>query len=964
MDNDEQLMFDDLQKNQEVNQEINQEVNEPDEYEYDDEVIREKIQIIDSILEKLRYYVENSIDNIPSIPEHLSKLNPSIPIMENYIDIIKQFLQKLHLGVLKLFLNKIDYTNKGHSVFHKEPYGWHILCTAFITYNYTQTTKGFLMGFSHDIGKFACGDFTFLHGQIGVHMLSGIIEDEVIETLIDQHMCVCTHNPIDAGDISHETFHILRESLIKKDSTNEETFDTYYHALILGDRVGKICDETETDDYYSSALDIAKQIADVSIENIKENVPSMKANVICILMIGTPGTGKSTASEKLKEIYENNGYIVKIIERDRAYYERAIQSKLISDSISYEEYVIGPHYKQHYEKLQAEGLVQKQFTSEINETFESPTDIVILDTCMNLNINLVQDMLGGVAISDNTIFLGWIGFPQHQLGRGISLKLDEDKQISWPNIIRDKSGKDKDASFYRGLNEIAKDKRKNLCTKNNKPYDCRAYPIMISGMIQNIYNVSTYIRDKYIRTIYEFIHPSELTLSKFLSLPSPIDIKKYENKDIDIYRLTYEDGRQRPVKINNEYGETKVVINYRGEYLLNIKGDETMHILRRSFPIFPELRQEKTFEASHGDAYDRYNNMNDNLVVYAQPKSDGSLNVITVIKRGSIQEQALDILYNNPNLIKENNKWTRIYYEDYILAVGSKSSILLGTENAPSFLDTIITSYENLDKFTEYCIDLIRGIEFEDTISILFENIPDSTIVNEKERASLLTVKYPKASMDYLGIMSEKLILPEEKEKINGDIKDWFMGKIDEALRGENEHLEGYVLSFVNEETGVIKQIKLKFPWFYIAHKPNVYREAANKILEDDMYKFIKGKLLMQYHDAVFVKDLDKKQASLNEDLNEAVIKLIEIYKDLNDKFDIFNPSNRATKYNTISKYKTDNIGEIQPIINKINEILSSLSSKDKKYNKYEFLNITKINNLAVMLNSDLMIKYVKGERI
>ena len=882
--------------------------------------------ISDLILNTLKSYNDD-------ISLHL--LKHDIKCMSNYEDVLRTFFTTLPLDVLNLMLTKIDYINPTHLKYHQEPYGWHLLCVGHITYHYLKSDEGFLLGFCHDMGKFALGENTFLHGQISVHMSENGIKCPIIKLLIDQHMSVCTHCHQSTDDISYEIWNIIRKTLPISDV---DKFDKYYKALVIADSLGKkkyndtdtnalndtnIVNDTNNLNTLSEMETFSnKSLNNIVLFNTHNPISNLQTNTsrIILLMIGTPGTGKSYSSKIIKDQYESNGKSVKIIERDIAFYRQALADGLI-ENISYDEFIYGGIYKIHYETLKKK--VQTIFEDEIVETFDEKYDIIIIDSCITLNLNKVNDMLSGVSLSPNDVILGYIGFPQIQLGRSGSSKLNDDNQVRWPLV---------DQHFYRGKNEIKMDDR----SKNNiQPVFISAIPSLLVSVGLNIlstYNpCNTFIHTHPVQLSYEVLmnNTSPFGTSRTITRDNPIIFKiyKFNEQDsnisnLEVLRLTYNDGQQRPVIIDD-----KVVTDYRGEYLIYV--NNKLYKLRRSFPIFPESRQENIYKYSHSFAYDRVNNKNNNVSVYAQPKYDGSLNVICIVRKNTIQSLAMKYMSST---LSENNKWT--YYTDhplYDVAIGSKTALFIGSDNCECMIVPIIDAYGSISAFVNANIEYIDDI-WNDTISTMWENVPCSIDKEEVGRVRLLTIHSSKSHMYYLGNISQNgIVLSKDNSiKIEEDINEWFQNEIKKAYNGENMNLEGYVLTFIDNHSSRSVQIKYKFPWYYTAHKPIMYINEARNILTNPLYDNIRKYLIFSY-----------TPTKINNE-KELIADLYNMYKNL------------------YSSCENKSMKDIVPIVDtyiatnsiQIDKLLGYINRTTKK--KYAFRNYLRLHKLFPMTIDDL----------
>jgi len=148
--------------------------------------------------------------------------------------------------------------------------------------------------------------------------------------------------------------------------------------------------------------------------------------------------------------------------------------------------------------------------------------------------------------------------------------------------------------------------------------------------------------------------------------------------------------------------------------------------------------------------------------------------------------------------LSEDNKWAYIVLDDYTVMIGTKSNIIIGTEKdlADCFFKTLINDYKTIENFIASCINRIKDISWNDTISLLYENIPEFHEIDRFNKTKInrltsLTVCYTKSSMEFLGLTyDDKLILADDAVEITGNIEEWFLGETEKALSGLNKHLE------------------------------------------------------------------------------------------------------------------------------------------------------------------------------
>ncbi len=796
-----------------------------------------------------KFYDTSTITDKHSLPSVKDALN-ILGIPEINLDfhaIISDIIANIPEKCFDTFLSTLTYVNKSHLTYHHEPYGYHALfcglVTAHICEKYGGSPEiGFRLGFLHDIGKPFCESkhgMTFGHGQVGVHLanlLFGNIDDEtktVLLFLIDQHMCVCTHH-LETHTLCYEVL----SSMMNNFTANQKfVFNIYYKALVIGDRTGVISNRNMT--IYDAHI-----IASYSLNGINKckTIPKLSGSII-LIMHGTPGCGKSYAAKQFIQLLNNYGLSVGIAERDWVFWMMARRQKLIDYSITFEQYIEEPiivdtkiitRYKQFYPILRKS--ISDSYRAVI-EDFREKYDVVIIDSCISLDTNLLSTMV----LPQDSIFV-WNGFPQHMLGRSGSLKIDE--QVTYPM--------DHINSFYRSLIEGASN---NL---NFRPLVCSAMINELSCLIGRMWTARP------IKTMTKIIHPvyylnNNKTLND-LKNETPyliIDtVKLYADSNYDVVRLGYRDGTQ------NGNGP---ILHFRGETIIQDKTTLKWHPLRVSLPVTPETGQFRRFN-SHASVYKYLVGLKSYLKgeftephhipeetkfnkCFILPKVDGSLLTAWCVKKNSPQ----GIYISNKKDIAGNYL---IEVDDCYICIGSKSTLFLSQtqEFEIHFYNSINSTFKSIPEFAKKVKSYLDTLEWSETASVIFEVVPEHPY-------SGLTVDYGRAFTIHLSTViyhnsNTQIILPDLTSRkyfesvsyveidCNADtIAKYYAEKMEDALDGKIEDLEGFMVAFTSDD-GDLLYVKLKFPWYYAAHKPDTNFQTAEELSFNPKYDKIRDKLV------------------------------------------------------------------------------------------------------------------------
>ena len=842
---------------------------------------------------------------IPSVESHLQLLGCTNFYVGWERTIQESVLDRLPGPYVKQkFLETLGHVNKAHLAYHQEPYGWHALCCGLICSHYSgvygvSPKVAFLLGFLHDIGKpftETRSGKTYMHGQIGVHLAEGLFADldaelqQVLLFLIDQHMCVCTHTPEERRHICFATLQTMIASYSEK---QRKLYGGYYRCLVYGDRLGAWRPDIHLD------MEKVKHIESSTVQNIlhgKPLSPPVGSGNMYLVMHGAPGCGKSTMAARFTEALTAAGLTVGLAERDQAYWIVARKQKLVPLDVSFEDFVEktvdlgweeGPntYYKHAYPHIKAQ--IAEHYRNIVLDAAEK-YDVVILDSCVSLNPKVLGDFIG----QEDNMYV-WTGFPQHLLGRKGSYKVEE--QSFYPL--------DQETAYYRSAVEIYKEP------------ESAPTPLVASSCFQELYNLvvaSWRVKlERGVEHVGEQVYPSVAInaggLAEFKRRNPMVvvdeGLKFYKHPSYSVIRLSYYDGKQ------HGNGST---LHYRGEHLI-AGGDmgqaegRLFKPLRVSLPVTPETSQLRKFQ-SHAELYGfveplkkylacefteprtrvdpaavRYNRC------FVLPKVDGSLMNVSAVKADSIQGDYIRYL-------KERHDVGEFYkeIEGVIYYVGSKSCLFATQASTvvEPFKAAVVASYGSFDTFYERVHEHLRTVAWEEAASVVFEAVPEhpywglTVDYGRSFVAHLATVYYKggevKIELPNSGSAASLHAPPVEEIPCSAEALDtYYSKKMEEALQGSVEDLEGFMLAFT-EPAGGLLYMKLKFPWYYAAHKPDIHFQEAERLYVDPRYARIKDRLFgLQV--AVHAAELKKNPGLVFDEYAGLLIQCVDKFKKAGD---------------------------------------------------------------------------------
>jgi hypothetical protein len=346
-------------------------------------------------------------------------------------------------------------------------------------------------------------------------------------------------------------------------------------------------------------------------------------------------------------------------------------------------------------------------------------------------------------------------------------------------------------------------------------------------------------------------------LQKDISYPSvyinanSLDVFKEKNPSVvveclphtsyNVIRLSYYDGKQ------NGNGTT---LAYRGEHLICDPADGMWKPLRMSLPVAPETGQLRKFN-SHAALYEFVKPLQKYLKgefsepasisesaapqynrCFVAPKVDGSLMNVSAVKKNSPQGAYIAYLKNRDSI---EDFYCEI--DDNIYYVGSKSCLFATQASSivEPFKESIRESYGSFQKFYRLVHEHLADIPWTEAATAVFEAVPThpySGLTVDYGRtfvAHLATVYYKdgeaviRLAQDQAQDQAPLHSNPVEEIPCSAEaIEAYYCAKMTQALEGSIEDLEGFMLAFT-EPGGKLLYMKLKFHWYYAAHKPDIH---------------------------------------------------------------------------------------------------------------------------------------------
>lgn len=753
--------------------------------------------------------------------------------------------------------------------FHKEPLLEHLFecgkkCKAISNLFGIDPDIAFWVGFLHDIGKpFAknCVNakkqklvFTG-HAQLGSRLVNMLFKNKIPQKYmgslvwsIDNHMCCCSHqaqfNTINnfkdllIVSIPNLKYHELSINMIcmlfAADNLSRKTDEIINHDLVVKHSI-QLRDELI---YYVKNTTFSNMV--VSIFN-KRQITNEK---IIVINYGLSGSGKSATSKYINDKLSNK-YKIAHIERDSCYYE-------IANSLGY-RVLENTNYMDIYNFVKDKddcGKVQNLWVTKLNDCLENTENrIIIIDSVQPLyNLawtSTINNLSEEARLNyTNSFKIGAYLFPINQLSISIEPKTGEfstlpNDKITYPNV-----------NFELGI-------------FNNLNIDIGTGIIEnIPGLIENLLSVTIIPKLPEQKTIVKLIEEHKIIENVISLFPSGLIEQnvEYEDNKIKILNLTYKDGMQIFTGLSRDY---------RGEVLVFDKQINEWNLLRGSLPVFPDY---STIEKDPGlfpyiydileqampcrkNWYQSISKIDAKYILTY--KHDGSLFNLVFIP---INSKLYDLI-NNSNYLKINHENLIIVNNYGVLFFGSKSRLAASKLNPVRFriINSIVGSYGSLDNFEESIIKYLKYNNLLDKqITLHFEAIDEIP-------TSELTVYYGKAFCPFLGYtvfsnLNKKFNLPNYMSEYNlpvntpmyefknwRDIFEFVNSNYQKLLEGDTEiEPEGYVIHVFDNANDKWYPVKLKYEFYYIAHKPNNKRnqEAALQLTENEKFKLLRNRLV------------------------------------------------------------------------------------------------------------------------
>jgi putative nucleotidyltransferase with HDIG domain len=334
---------------------------------------------------------------------------------------------------------------------------------------------------------------------------------------------------------------------------------------------------------------------------------------------------------------------------------------------------------------------------------------------------------------------------------------------------------------------------------------------------------------------------------------------EFENEKIKVLTFTYKDGFQ----VFN--GPTR---DYRGESVILDKLLGEYHLLRGSLPVFPDFnRVESDFLCL---PY-----LHDTL----EKCSIECQRVVPLVEKRSCEIQLtykydgslFNFLYISPQspvfrLLEDNIKGSDvcIYTELGIFIIGSKGRVFAKDPVKTGIYRAIGGTYGGITDFIKHTGLFLREKNMLDQcVTFHFEAI-------EKIPNKLLTVDYGRDWCPYLGLTvfdneRKSYHLPTDDFPVSSPIHTFDSWEdlwrfYDDTYRlllegDESKEPEGFVIYL--SENGNRTPIKLKYDFYYIAHKPNSkkYIQIAKDLREDPKYSRLLTRLV-NFKDKPKMEDL------------------------------------------------------------------------------------------------------------
>lgn len=702
------------------------------------------------------------------------------------------------------------------------------------------------IGLLHDIGKpfTRCQhkkNISYLgHAQIGSYLISRLLIEnkDILTFTTNNHMCCCSHQK--GLEILTQFKSLL---LLTLPEENKELCIRALALLFAADMLSRDCDNPNNEE---EVLEYSKDfIRRMQIENNAEMIRKIciqkksSNEKVIILPLGTSGCGKSTFSRSIPN--------ATIIERDQCYYQVATENGFPGGN--YQE-----TYKFVGELEKGKELVQKLFIKRISDELEDPeVKVVIIDTMQTLFGNAWKGTLEQLpedakAAYSSALKIGVYLFPQNEFDASFEPKTGQyskypDQKINFPKVnLETGIWEPMEIDIGTGDTSIVPTIIQRYLSETIVPTIPMQGPVLKMGY-----------------TPYQIINEFP---------PGIVNVtEEFNNQYYKIVTLNYLDGFQIFT------GPTR---DYRGESFALNKESNEWHLIRGSLPVFPDFSRIEKDPGCYPYLEDVWNfhpewkkhvTFKKDFKLVITPKYDGSLFNLTFIP-----DPEFDGIY-----CERRCKYGKLFF-------GSKGRFIAKDPVKTRINNAVIASYGSIEGFVDLIDLFLEKNQLQNKrVTFHFEAI-DAIPTPE------LTVFYGKAWCPFIGYTvfdnhTKKFILPEPNDFITqiNQFNDWkevmnyFETNYQKLIDGDQViEPEGYVLHILDGDTWF--PIKLKYEFYYIAHKPDSKnnKEKAKAIAENPKFELLRSRLA-KFRNRAPVEELIGSQ--VQEFINEMTINSRECEK-------------------------------------------------------------------------------------
>jgi putative nucleotidyltransferase with HDIG domain len=714
-------------------------------------------------------------------------------------------------------------------------------------------------GFLHDIGKpLACRHIKkrsiFIgHAQLGANLAHHILhrfapalvdneDKDAILWCVDNHMCCCAHQQ------SQE--HIIKKfspMLLLTVSDLQKNISVRLLCLLFAaDSISKISDipvdREATIQHSLGLLETLKHKLSNTTPFVHQvsKLRNITNERVIVHLLGLSGSGKSTACQHI--INSLSQFKISHVERDTCYYEVAKELG-IPDGCSYKQthdFITEQHAKDR---------VQKRWVEKLTDALEDKShQLILIDTVQALypyGWNGTLEALSEEAKANyaSSLKVGLYCIPLHQLGIDFESKIGvftqlPEQQLFWPNV--------------------------NLELGETNPN----FLDIGTGLLSSVLSVSERFLSVNLipaaqpqTDLLRYIEKCGSLEKAIADFPSNVLLTatEYDEKDVKIVTVCYNDGMQT---------FTADTRDYRGETLL-IKNNEYF-LLRGSLPVFPDYASiekdprvfpyiKDIWEQALPERQvwkDKFPTLTAKLAVTY--KFDGSLfNLVYIPSSSELYETLVEITAKVDCLTNVISGGLLVY--------GSKGRFMLHPANnvRRRILNAIHGSYGSREAFCEEVSRFLatKDLQPHECVTMHFEAI-------DKIPSSELTVYYGRAWCPFFGYTvfsnvkanskeaSKRFYLPTQADFSKSqtpifwfdtwtDVLTFSKQNYEKLLDGDTTiEPEGYVVHMFTD-SGEWMPVKLKYDFYYVAHKPNtkMNKEKSKAMWEEEKYSKIRTRL-------------------------------------------------------------------------------------------------------------------------